>query len=168
MSEVTIIDNALPEDAYKKIEKMVHSDQFSWCFCHSTLGNKVGRDFDFQFVHPLFACCKVVSPYWDEFDPVIEHLRIGGVLRAKLNLQTQTHVHVEGGYHVDTRMDHLTSILYFDDSNGYTKFKDTGQEVKSEPNRLLTFPSHMQHTGVTQTDKQRRIVLNLNWIKWID
>lgn len=168
MSEVQIIDNVLPEDDYNKIAKIVNGDQFPWKFCPTTTGDEVGRDFDFQFVHPLFVCCKCVSPYWDEFDPVIEHLKIGGIIRAKLNLQTQTHVHMEGGYHTDTRMEHLTSVMYFDDSNGYTKFEETGQEVQSKANRLLTFPSHMRHTGVSQTDQQKRVVLNLNWIKWID
>ena len=42
----------------------------------------------------------------------------------------------------------LTSILYMNTNNGYTKF-ETGETVQSVENRLVTFSNHVQHTGST-------------------
>jgi hypothetical protein len=37
--------------------------------------------------------------------------------------------------------------------------------VDSKANRFLEFSSDMIHAGVSQTDKKRRVVINLNYIK---
>jgi len=56
-----------------------------------------------------------------------------------------------------------TSIYYFNTNNGYTLFKD-GKKIDSVQNRLITFPSSMEHTGTTCTDQPFRLVLNMNYI----
>ena len=58
-----------------------------------------------------------------------------------------------------------TAILYFDDSNGYTKFEKDNKIVKSEQNKYLEFNASLKHTGSSCTDKLRRIVLNINYLK---
>ena len=44
----------------------------------------------------------------------------------------------------------------------YTEFKN-GKKVQDVKNRLVTFPSHLYHTGNTCTDNSYRMVLNLNY-----
>ena len=55
-----------------------------------------------------------------------------------------------------------TSVFYLDNSNGKTVF-ETGEEVESKGNRLVTFPANIKHTGTTHTDIQKRIVININY-----
>ena len=49
-------------------------------------------------------------------------------------------------------------------NNGYTKFED-GTTVKSEANRMVTFPASMRHLGTTCTDQKIRVVINFNYLK---
>jgi hypothetical protein len=49
-------------------------------------------------------------------------------------------------------------------NNGYTEFED-GTKVESVANRIVTFPSVTKHRAVSQTDEQRRVVINFNYLK---
>ena len=81
-------------------------------------------------------------------------------MRVKLNLLTKTNEIVEHDYHKDSESsDALTSILYLNTNNGYTRFKD--KNIKSEANTLITFPSATFHSGTTCTDEGFRLVLNI-------
>ena len=57
-----------------------------------------------------------------------------------------------------------TGIFYVNTSNGKTIF-DTGEEVISEENKYAEVDSKKLHAGTTCTDKQRRLVINFNYIK---
>ena len=75
---------------------------------------------------------------------------------------------IEHEFHIDIAYapdDMLTSILYLNTNNGYTKFK-SGEKVESVANRLVTFPSMMMHTGTTNTcNSPYRMCMNINWFK---
>ena len=47
-------------------------------------------------------------------------------------------------------------------NNGYTYFED-GKKVKSVANRLLKFDNIKYHSGTTCTDKNQRVVININY-----
>ena len=49
-------------------------------------------------------------------------------------------------------------------NNGYTEFEG-GQKVESVANRLVTFPSKIEHCGVSQTDEQTRILINFGYLR---
>ena len=51
-----------------------------------------------------------------------------------------------------------TSILYINTNNGYTEIED-GTKVDSVANRLVSFPSNMEHRGISQTDEKTRILI---------
>ena len=55
-----------------------------------------------------------------------------------------------------------TAILYINTNNGITIF-ETGEEIKSEENKIVMFPSNLKHTGTTHTDEKVRVVLNINY-----
>ena len=57
----------------------------------------------------------------------------------------------------------MTSILYINTNNGYTKFEDSGEIIKSVENRMITFDSSRRHSGSSCTDEYNRFVLNINW-----
>ena len=59
----------------------------------------------------------------------------------------------------------LTSIYYVNTNNGGTAFEN-GKFVKSEQNKLVTFPMNLKHRTVPHTDNNyERIVININYIK---
>ena len=56
-----------------------------------------------------------------------------------------------------------TSIFYVNTCNGYTELKD-GTKIESVANRLVSFPADTRHRSVSQTDEQRRLVININYL----
>ena len=57
-----------------------------------------------------------------------------------------------------------TGILYINSNDGYTKFEN-GKNIQSIENQFVEFDSTLKHTGSSSTDHDRRIVINLNYIK---
>ena len=55
-----------------------------------------------------------------------------------------------------------TSILYLNTNNGWTAIKGYGK-VENVANRMVIFDSNLQHTGVTCTDQNRRVMINFNY-----
>ena len=66
------------------------------------------------------------------------------------------------GLHTDAPFKCKTAILYINTNNGITIF-ETGEEIKSEENKIVMFPSNLKHTGTTHTDEKVRVVLNINY-----
>jgi hypothetical protein len=62
----------------------------------------------------------------------------------------------------DPQLDCKTAILYFNTNNGKTVFKNK-KEIKSVANKLVLFPTKLEHTGTTHTNTKYRLVLNLNY-----
>ena len=44
------------------------------------------------------------------------------------------------------------------------EFED-GTIIKNVANRIVEFPSHIKHRGVSQTDTKTRILMNINYLK---
>ena len=57
----------------------------------------------------------------------------------------------------------LTSIYYVNTNNGGTAFEN-GKFVKSEQNKIVTFPMNLKHRTIPHTDNNyERIVININY-----
>ena len=73
----------------------------------------------------------------------------------------------ELGYHIDLdgsyNSDFITMLIYLEDSNGYTQFKDTKEKIESKRNRALIFNSSIEHQTITQTDIPIRRNININF-----
>jgi hypothetical protein len=76
-------------------------------------------------------------------DPVFEKIKPKKLKRVKLNLINRTEKIIEHGFHIDVdkNIDCTTAILYINDNNGYTKFKNN-YIMKSEENKFVSFKSN--------------------------
>ena len=93
--------------------------------------------------------------------PVLKQINYNQMRRVKANLVTKTNEIVEHGYHTDYDTG-TTGVLYMNNCNGYTKFKN-GEKVLSEENKYVEFNSNLEHTGSSCTDEKRRVVINFNY-----
>ena len=88
--------------------------------------------------------------------------------KFKANCNYKTLEQNTGWFHTDYDDDRknemTTSILYMNTNNGGTKFED-GTFVNSLANRMVTFDCLTKHAPVSCTDKDRRIVVNINYTK---
>ena len=65
----------------------------------------------------------------------------------------------------DPKLQHKTAIFYVNSNNGYTEFQIGRKRkvVKSKSNHIVMFDSAIKHRAVSQTNSDRRIVINLNY-----
>jgi len=43
-------------------------------------------------------------------------------------------------------------------------FRENGKKVESVENRLVVFPTELEHCGVSCTDNKQRVVINFNFL----
>ena len=153
---IDIKRSLLPREELIELNKTVLGNLFEW-FIQGVYDD---HDTHKQFVHIFYKNGKPSSHHFSIIKPILDRLNIENLIRVKLNLLTKTPEIIEHDYHRDNESSNaLTSILYLNTNNGYTRFKD--QNVKSQANTLLTFPSATFHSGTTCTDKDFRLVLNV-------
>ena len=160
---MNIYKNFLPKNVFKKLKNTVMTKSFPWYFNDDVIDKNEKKDnfqFTFSFIENGQYQC------WGEWKniivPVLKNIKHKKMNRVKANLLTKTNKIIEHGYHVDVTGKGTTAILYLDNSNGYTKFKN-GNKIKSEENKYVEFDSALEHTGSSCTDKKRRIVINFNY-----
>tara|TARA_R110002012_G_scaffold321723_1_gene550946 strand:+ start:2599 stop:3108 length:510 start_codon:yes stop_codon:yes gene_type:complete len=85
-------------------------------------------------------------------------------LRAKINLYYNTGEQKIGGWHHDWNKkdtDLNVATYYMNTNNGYTQLKD-GTKISSQANKIAVF-GNVEHTDVTHTDTEERIVIVLGF-----
>jgi len=181
MSNITVQDNFLPIDFFRNLQSKMVSPDFPWYLSgtvrdddteHSPLWyndtNTFGEN-NYQLVHVAYHSYGFSSDLLsDEVTVLAEKINAAAFLKIKCNLVQRRSDIQEWGLHNDMRHapeNSLTSILYMNTNNGYTRF-ETGEKVESVENRFVTFPSRIQHTGTTNNcNAPFRCVMNINWIK---
>lgn len=153
-----IIDNFLPEIYFKHLVQTILSNKFNWYYQSSKVEDNDGGQ---QFTHVFFNN-KEQSNYLSILDPIFKSLNVKKLIRVKVNFTSPTNTIENFKFHTDTNEDCNTAIFYLNTNNGKTLFRDS--EVESVANRIIIFPSHLEHTGTTHTDTNYRIVLNINYI----
>jgi hypothetical protein len=162
---IEVIDDFLDIQSFKKIDDMFfRNKEFPW-FVNGVVDNKDYK----QFTHMFHIAHKPNSYYFDNLIPIFDKLKAKALIKVKANYLWRTEKIIEHGFHTDTaqhiqnnEVNWKTSIFYINTNNGYTKFEN-GKKVLSKANRLVIFPANVKHTGTTCTDKEERIVLNINY-----
>jgi hypothetical protein len=163
-----VYDNFLPEHQFKDFDTQVlNNNFFTWYYNDGIVNLQDGKGY--QFTHGVFDLHQggVISVLFPFFKPMLEKLKVRNLVRIKLNLNPRTFFHSGGGWHVDyTDNDPFphtkTAVFYLNTNNGWTEFKKGGK-VKSKSNRIVIFDSSLKHQGVTCTNQNRRVIVNLNY-----
>ena len=88
------------------------------------------------------------------------------LLIINLNIITRSSGIVIVVFHIDLPFKCTTGIFYVNSNNGRTEFED-GTKIDCVANRMITFPSHMRHAGVTTTDSHCKVLINFNYFEVI-
>ena len=167
-----VIDNFLPEKDWKQIERLFFNGYIPWKFNTTITGSEDDVD-AFQFVHVIFntrpgyIIKSLTNGHPKAIAAILSKLNPSYILRIKANLRTRTDTPVQSDYHIDLgkceNVPYKTAIYYLNSNNGYTLFEN-GYKVPSVENRMLIFDGNTKHCGVSCTDQQSRVVLNINYI----
>ncbi len=168
---ITITDNFLPQEQFDAFSELVFSPTWMWNFIPklATLSETPATS-PGQFVHLIYDEDVPRSQYYEShFKPILKLLECEILARIKMNLNHRLPKPFLSNFHMDQNIANseklTTSIFYINTNNGYTEFEQDGTKVESVANRLVSFPTNIKHRGVTQTDKQTRVLINFNYLK---
>jgi len=162
--DVQVIDNFLPEEEFNQVKSVMLGDHIPWYWNSQSVSFKNRRWYRKvpQLIHNLshYDHGGVCSEFCPLFYGMLTKLGAENCYILKANLNPRTTFRRYTGFHHD--FDNIRSAVFYVNTNtGGTKFKN-GKFIKSVENRIVTFDSNLQHTGVTCT-KDRRVVVNINY-----
>ena len=168
---ISITDNYVAKREFNTLRERIMQEDFPWFFMPIIVNR--GEKSPGVFIHKVHENSDLSSPFYDTLrnSNILEQLMCAVLLRITINLNP---IHQEPyftDFHSDTitglgeaaAAQWTTSIFYINTNNGYTEL-ESGEKIESIANRLVTFPSNVKHRGVTQTDEQRRILINFNYL----
>lgn len=157
-----VIDDFISSYDYDQLKDYLLGTEIRWKFNDHKVQPDDGQ---LQFTHMFFETRRFGT--FNEkslvlIDPIFARLNPDIVLKVKANLEPKTEKPVQHLFHRDTKHHNKTAVYYVNTNNGGTIFKN-GDKVDSKANRIVIFDAQELHAGVTCTDEQVRVVLNLNY-----
>jgi hypothetical protein len=153
--------NFLDKELFNKFKKEMFSTRCGWYYQPHQCVKDRG-----YFGHNFYAEHRPNSDFFTPFIVPITFMLGAKMLddvRANCILKDSKKHFSE--FHTDRPYDCTTSILYMNTNNGYTLLGEKEKiKIKSEENKIVTFNSQIKHCAVSQTDADRRIVINFNYI----
>jgi hypothetical protein len=162
MQPYTEISNFLDQESYINLKKFLNDKYTPWFYSPHMVKGTTSSSF---FSHCFFNEGMPDSPQYSLIFPILNKLKATALLQARANLTLQRSSGFECSWHTDYNLKNLkTAILYFTTCDGYTLLDQEKQyKIEAEENKIVSFPSGIQHKQIGHSNADRRIVLNLNY-----
>lgn len=158
---IKTINKFLDKKLLKNIKDRVFSEDFPWYWRNNMIPNNKDH---YWWNHSFFYNKQILSPHYEEWViPIIKKLKFKELIDARCNMMTKENFSYTSKLHTDFNIKNgKTAILYLNTCNGGTYIKN--KMVNSEENKMVIFPCETLHRGVSQTDVDRRAIININYI----
>tara|TARA_R100000988_G_C3995522_1_gene165466 strand:+ start:60 stop:545 length:486 start_codon:yes stop_codon:yes gene_type:complete len=157
---VKVIENFLDESDFLNLENYLLEKELPWYYRGST----EYTDQIPYFTHSFFNEDRINSNSFNLIKPILNKLNYSSIIQVRANLFLQNENPVRTGWHIDYPYKNFkTAILYINESNGPTVFKDKNLKVFPKKNKILIMEGDTYHALYSQTDTKRRVVVNLNY-----
>jgi len=155
-----IKENFLEKKLFNEFKNILFSKDINWYF-----RDKMTTNDHYFFNHCFYNHYTPLSPLFNEYiKPILEKLKVVAISEIRANLVLKENNPYQSTFHVDRHFECNTAILYMNTCNGHTLLhEDKKIKINSEENKILIFNSQIKHAGVSQTDVDRRIVINFNY-----
>lgn len=179
---VKVIDDFLPTPTFNRLRDFVLGTEFPWHWTEHDYNPTdptiehidTSKDGTFMLHHVLYTPKtkpSIFIPYFNIFHDIFLHrgFDLGDILKLKLNMYTNQGVrknlvkHTDFYEESDKPLIYLTGVFCFTDDNGATCIGEN--EYKTKPNRMIAFDGNIEHWAYTQTNTNRRVILNLNYLR---
>jgi hypothetical protein len=158
-----IKDDFLDKNLFMSFKEKIFSEDINWFFKqHMTYM----RNDEYFFSHTFYQKNKTTCPLFNDFIlPVLKKINAKAIREIRANLMLKKTYVYESDFHTDVNFACKTAILYMNTCNGYTVLQNNLSNINIDciENRLLIFNSNILHKAVSQTDTERRIVINFNY-----
>ena len=155
-----IIDNFLQKDVLISFQNLLMSTTLPWYWREN-----MTKDDNFFFNYCFYNNHAPTSVFFNEFiTPMLIKLKCNAPIEVRANLMLKKNICYNSNFHIDKNFNCKTAIFYVNTNNGYTildKIKKI--RIDSIENRMLVFDSKILHAAFSQTDTERRIVVNFNY-----
>jgi hypothetical protein len=155
-----IIDNFLQKDVLINFKNLLMSSTVPWYWKENMTKND-----SFFFNHCFYNYNSPKSNLFEEFiTPMLIKLKCNALIEVRANLMLKKNICYNSNFHIDKNFNCKTAIFYVNTNNGYTLLdKDKKIKIECIENRMLIFDSKILHAAFSQTDEERRIVINFNY-----
>jgi hypothetical protein len=161
MGTINIINNFLDNILFFEFKKILMSENINWFWRnHMTVKD------NYYFSHGFYNNDKIQSDFFEPFIvPILKKINYTKIIEVRANLILKKEKIFQSDFHTDNKLNGSTAIFYINNCNGYTILSKTEQiKVTCEENKMLIFDSQIEHAMVSQTDCERRIVINFNYL----
>ena len=157
---ILIKDNFLPEKQFKEIQDTISGFDIPWYYndCVSDF-----NDNQYYFTHMIYREPGITSGGFRVFENFLKKINCNSIMRIKANLYPKTNKPVKHNFHKDYDFKHKGCLLFINDNNGTTTFKEDNKEIKSKANRVVFFDPSKEHCSSTCSDQNRRLTVNFNY-----
>jgi hypothetical protein len=156
----TIKENFLEKGLFNNLQSLLFSEEINWFFKKNQTNND-SYFFNHCFYNNNIPCSVF---YEDYIIPILKKLEAISVIEVRANLLLKKEQRYQSNFHIDRPFKCKTAILYMNTCDGYTVLDEIKKDkIKCEENKILIFDSQLKHSGVSQTDVDRRIVINFNY-----
>ena len=130
--------------------------------CYLLLAGGFGYS-KFYFTHNFYKDLKPQSSFFPMLDNLLNKLKIKSLIRIKGNLHIKSDKFKYNNFHTDYSFTHKGCILYINDNNGFTYFKESDKKVKPKANRIVLFDPSIEHKSSRCSDSKIRVNININY-----
>jgi len=163
--EHKVINNFLEKETFDNLKNILFSNKINWFFLPSFLPSMTNNKDHYFFNHCFYNYHTPQSIFFEELIiPILKKLNAVAISEIRANLVLKEDNSYQSNFHVDRPFECKTAILYINTCNGYTLLhEDKKIKINCEENKILIFNSQIRHAVVSQTDVDRRIVINFNY-----
>lgn len=147
---INIKDNFLDEEIIHDLEYCMLGSNFAWFIAEHKLTHHFWKEHNFSNRYN-----DICRSWIDMYIKPTALIKVQGDLYFKTQKVKKIKIDAKD-------KNSKISILYINNNNGYTKFKD-GTVVESVRNRIITFPADLEYAENTCTNDTFRCIINMNY-----
>ena len=163
---IQVKDNFLPQTEFDSLQKIILSDDFPWFYQDLITDDDDPKRY-YYLTHGVYKEPGMASNFFYLFENFLKLIKSNSIIRIKANLYPSSKIKRRHRFHQDFLFKHKACILYINDNNGETCFKQKNGTIKKvlpKPNRVVFFNGHEPHCSSTCTNSKRRVNVNFNYI----
>ena len=159
-----ILPNFLEHYTFTELVDQINSTRFPWYYPQSA---RVDYGEPCQYVNLLYydnQFSNTINPTLMKcLRTLTDQLNAIAILKIKVNATPKNAP--EQAWHTDWQIStpSKTCVLYLNDNDGYTEFED--KKIDSIANTAAIFDTNTKHRGVSATNVDRRLVLNVSYFE---
>lgn len=161
-------DNFLNDEHLNELDSIINNPQFAWFLQDEQIQ---GADDGIWFSHRIYDTNTPLSSFYNPVSEIFkDYFRYISLCRITVNCLPRQDPPSISAFHTDFdllgKVDEekiTTAIFYLNTNNGATEIENESK-VDCVSNRLLMFPATTFHRAIGQTDINKRIVLNFNFV----